>query len=72
MSGSSFHGYYIAFFQRNFVAVAEITLAGIFELNFHHVRFLCIAGNVGKPVVSVQLLVLPAAAFAAETAASVM
>ena len=72
MPGSSFYGHYITFFQRNFVAVAEIALTGILELNFHHVRFFGIARNIGKPVVGVQLFVLPAAAFAAEITASVM
>ena len=65
MSGGCFYGNDVAFFQRNFIAVAVITFAGIFELHFYQVAFIVIAGDVGKPVVCVELLVLSSATFGA-------
>ena len=72
MSGGGFYGYDVAFLQGYLVAVAEISLAGILELNLYQLALIGIARNVCQPVVGVQLLVLPAATLAAETSASVM
>ena len=72
MSRRCFYGHDVALFKRYMVAIAEISFAGILELNFYQVAFFSVSGNVGQPVVGVQLLVLPAATFAAETSASVM
>ena len=66
------HGHDVALFKRYMVAIAEISFAGILELNFYQIAFFSVSGNIGQPVVGVQLFVLPAATFAAETSASVM
>ena len=72
MSGTCFHGNNIAFVQLQFVAVLEISFARILELNFNHLLFLGISGNISQPVVSIQLFILSSAAFAIQTAASVL
>ena len=72
VAGSGLYGYDVALFEGNFIAVAVVTFAGVLELHFYVLAFFGIAGNVGQPVVGVQLLVLSAAAFAAEVSASVM
>ena len=72
MSGSGFHGNNISLFQGYLVAVAVVSLPGVFELDLHQVAFFHVARYVGKPVVGVQLLVLSVAALAAEVSASVM
>lgn len=70
--GTCFYSYYISFSQLQFVAVLIIPFAGILELNFNHFLFLGVAGNISQPVVGVQLLILSSAAFATQTAASVL
>ena len=44
MSGGGFYGYDVAFLQRYLVAVAEISLAGILELNLYQLALIGIAG----------------------------
>ena len=55
MSGGGFYGYDVAFLQRYLVAVAEISLAGILELNLYQLALIGIARNVCQPVVGVLL-----------------
>jgi len=37
------------------VAIAEISFAGILELNFYQIAFFSVSGNIGQPVVVVCL-----------------
>ena len=68
VSGVSLHRHNVTFLQIQVVHVVIIAFAGILKLNLHQVGALCIAGNVGQPVVGVQLVVLPSACATAQTA----
>ena len=43
-----------------------VSLAGVFELHLDEVAFLFVTRYVGQPVVGIQLVILSAAAFAAD------
>jgi hypothetical protein len=47
------------------IAVLEISFTGILELYFYDILFFSIPRDVCQPIVSVQLLVLMTASFAA-------
>ena len=72
VTGRSLNGYNVALLQRQVVVVVVVPLSGILELHFHQVGHLVVAGDVGQPVVGVELVVLPATAAAAKATASVV
>ena len=67
VSGIGFHGDDVSLLQGQVVHVVIISLAGMFELNFHQVSSFCIARHIGQPVVGVQLTILTAYSMFAES-----
>ena len=72
VSRTGFHGHPVAFFQVEFIVVVVIPFSRILELHFHKVGVVGIARHVVQPVVGVQLVVLPTAAAATESAVAVV
>ena len=72
VTGRSLNGHNVALLQGQVVVVVVVPLSGILELHFHQVGHLVVAGDVGQPVVGVELVVLPATAAAAKATASVV
>ena len=68
MSRVSLHGDDVPFLQLQVVDVVIVSLAGMFELHLYQVCRIRITRYVGKPVISVQLLILPAYGKAAQSA----
>ena len=69
--GTGFHGHNIALFELQFVAVLIVAFACVFELHFHHVAGVFIAGYIGQPIVSVEFVILSTASFGGKVATAV-
>ena len=72
MTRRGLHGHDVALLQRQMVTVVIVPFTGVFKLHLHQVGLLVVARDVGQPVVGIQLVILSAAAFAAEATASIM
>jgi hypothetical protein len=66
VSWRGLHRHHVAFFERQMVVVAEISLACVFKLHLNEVGEPVIAGNIGQIVIGVQLFILPAASLGAK------
>ena len=72
MSGVRLHGNHIALLQVEVVHIVVISLSGVLELHLHEVGAFIVSRNVGKPVVGVQLSVLPSHGTATESSVTAM
>ena len=68
VSGIGFHSHDVALLELQVVDVVVIALSGVLELHLDEVGVVVVSRHVGQPVVGVELLVLPSAGSAAESA----
>ena len=67
MTGTCFYGHNVALLQVQVVHVVVVSLACMLELHLNQIGGAWVSGHVGKPVVSVQLLVLASHSLVAQS-----
>ena len=71
MSRVCLYSDYVSFFQFKIVGVVIVSLSGVLELHLNEVGSVGISRHVGKPVVGVELFVLSADGFSAQSAVAI-